>query len=1040
MRIKRLKKNAGLSLVEVLIAATILALTMMSLGRWFMMMNQQTLQIKQKAFASQKAVQMMEELRGLISDSSNSSIGVLDDYDDGANYSYILTTKREVTSPGDAVSNNARMVYKRQITVNAISNEPLARRVYVRVFRASTTEPLAETVSIIRTISNRYFPTQVYDVYVLNLENVPGWWVSLSTMKPMFDNVIGDLQTRNPGMEWRIHWITRLAYGRDPHYKPFINQATKTNIVSPTQVYFYPGLMDKPSVGDFEYYIASSISGRINIDGVTDNASSYSIADQYNHAVRYPDEEEMYNEAVTAANTAGTTRPEMSLRMLFEKMNSSPSELMNAMIINLHGELVPLPPMRNYSDPAKDPATTPNIRAVTHPENLSYVAGSAVNLRVYGYHMSPGGVAETSMISTTTIKISNAQLNATDFSVRKLVGNSSTTYNWQNAVNGGATPDYAVTTISSTETLISLYNTPIRQLLHSGSNTGLPTGNRLYGLEYVPSQPSSGTAFQEGLVDLAWVSNDRPKNTARWVIRINAGELANGVYKIETRMGSDYTTGTTINKPANLSRTYVWVGVTAPTSEQYQYMGDPRHMPYSDIKNSFGYNWYFRTVDTNHYRNFSNCANGWHSALNVDIPRYFQTLRQGLMTSNSLWNSMTGFSFYYVGLGGEMGYDGSNGFPSGLPIIQTPWVPTSNANVGVDEITDAQTEDHPRVISNAANTWWGLFWLGELYPDSAYATWDANGNLPVGAGNYYRAAYNAAHVNVGYEPQKRTNAPGCASFFNGNSAGGNAYFQHEYWDSSTGDLTATGQRLDQDFNFPLLAQLTAARPFRLNSTSNAPTEWGNAVYSAIRTTLATMETYYDTTGNTATHDSSALVSVTLGTDVGRVVMNGLSTQTSFGSSQIAKLCTINLLRGFMASGVPSITNSRIPQLPLITISSPTATDEFLNPSSIPVTWTQNWTRYDGQLYTEAYTVGFSEPGAITTNVKYSADNGRTWKFADDGSAAYVGVKNNAYNSTGPYSWAVSSLARGNYILRVEVYRGTRTLHYAYHQVQVYIQR
>ena len=46
--------------------------------------------------------------------------------------------------------------------------------------------------------------------------------------------------------------------------------------------------------------------------------------------------------------------PEISEQMLIEEMQSKPQSFLNALIINLHGELLPLPPIRNYSDAAKD--------------------------------------------------------------------------------------------------------------------------------------------------------------------------------------------------------------------------------------------------------------------------------------------------------------------------------------------------------------------------------------------------------------------------------------------------------------------------------------------------------------------------------------------------------------------------------------------------------------------------------------------------------------------------------------------------------------
>jgi len=409
----------------------------------------------------------------------------------------------------------------------------------------------------------------------------------------------------------------------------------------------------------------------------------------------------------------------------------------------------------------------------------------------------------------------------------------------------------------------------------------------------------------------------------------------------------------------------------------------------------------------------------------------------------SLWTSMTGYSFYYVGIGGEIGYDASNGFGSGIPVRRVLWVPAGGASEGVDEITDAQTHPYMRVISRADDTWWGMHWLGELYPDYATATWIANGNLPVGTGNYYRRRYNTLGYSLG-DPQKRTNTRGAASFFNGNPTAGNSnWFDHQFRDGNGATLTSSGSLVGQDFNFSLLPTMTASRPFLLNDTDTGsqPPEWSAATYQAARNTLSTVEAYYETNGYTSTEDSSALIRISNSGNVCGMIMNGLSPQTTFGSAQISKLCMVNLLRGFMIMGSPYITTGNIPQLPLVTISSPTVTDEFINPSSIYCSWSEAWTRWDGVLYsTQTYPTGYVGTSTVTYNLKYSSDNGASWKFVQTGGAADDGVYSSARALASPYTWNVTTLPEGSYLLRVEGYRQDRRQHYTYHQRRVYIKR
>jgi hypothetical protein len=139
---------------------------------------------------------------------------------------------------------------------------------------------------------------------------------------------------------------------------------------------------------------------------------------------------------------------------------------------------------------------------------------------------------------------------------------------------------------------------------------------------------------------------------------------------VETRLG-----GVSANNPDNLSTTYAWVGVTAPVTEQYQFLGDPRHCPYQDVKAANGYNWYFTQVPAA-YSGFSQTAAGWGTYnCDIDVPRFYQIYRSGLLKTSAIWTAMNGCSYFYYGLGGEFG---GNQYPSakGIPFIQTPWSTT----------------------------------------------------------------------------------------------------------------------------------------------------------------------------------------------------------------------------------------------------------------------------------------------------------------------------------------------------------------------------
>ncbi|MCX5781833.1 MAG: PA14 domain-containing protein [Elusimicrobia bacterium] len=395
-------KNKGLSLVEVMIATAILGIVALMVIGLQLHMSSNTVRIREKMFATEKAMQMMEELRSLVLGSERTNIEVLDDYTENlssGSANYVLTTDRSVTDPAHPNSGNMSIggvwKYFRQVTVAPLPEEAHARKVEVKVYENSRTSPgtatkvLAETTSILRTIANEFVPTQVMDIYLIAIENVPGWWSDLATMVPTFDMVLQDIQMRNQGLEIRPHWIIRSAFGRDPFYMPYINSTTPTNAAAIPQVYFYPGMSSENNTvgGPAQlFYDPSRIRGNINVQG-TLVSGGYPLADKYNHAVRYPDEEAMYAQYVIDESTAGRPVPEYSLRMLLERMNSNPNEFENALIVNLHGELIPFVPMRNYSDAAKSPANYPDLRIVSHPERLSYTSTDTVKVRVYPYAM-----------------------------------------------------------------------------------------------------------------------------------------------------------------------------------------------------------------------------------------------------------------------------------------------------------------------------------------------------------------------------------------------------------------------------------------------------------------------------------------------------------------------------------------------------------------------------------------------------------------------------------------------------------------------------
>jgi len=413
-----------------------------------------------KQFATQKAISMLEEMKALVQVNQGTTITVLDGYDDGTNYRARLTTRGLILTdpPAEPVSGNILLgptyatqsfttftpqpavgwLYSRQISVKPLTdpNNPLqvigstdVRLVRVRVYKNDESGPrlLAEVASVIRTLAVAFPPTQVYDVYCIAVENIPGWWVNMSSLVPFVQAAINDLQDRHPGLSYRQHWITHAAFGRDTQYKPYVNSdvpaaqnAANTPAIVPF-VYFYPGKFPDnytPEGGGAAvaspaqfYYPPSSMGstmlddsagGVLNPQSVNLNPVPYALADMYNHAMRYYQERDLWNQrsaatvppvapATVATLAYPTEADEPTLRLLIDDMYMNPNNYLNALVINLHGELMPFPATRNYSDAAKKPDQYPTngVRVVTHPDNLTSANGGSVSLRVYSYVMKP---------------------------------------------------------------------------------------------------------------------------------------------------------------------------------------------------------------------------------------------------------------------------------------------------------------------------------------------------------------------------------------------------------------------------------------------------------------------------------------------------------------------------------------------------------------------------------------------------------------------------------------------------------------------------
>ncbi len=1217
------KNTSGFSMVEVLISLSVMAIVLMMALTFLSSANRSINSSNDRAFAVQKGISLLEEVRNFTQQVGD--FGELDALEDGVVFNNILTIQ-DVECPSHVASENLTSSltqsgwrFSRQLNVRPFVHDVWGETLNIRDLRIVSArvfkdeeygDPmlLADVGTVLRAPGDQAYPTtQTYDVYFLSIENIPGWWVYMSYIKPLVEVTVDDLQARNPGLNFRAHWINKGSYGRDFRYMPFINEEVDS-YHDIDWAYFYPGKMPDGSSAN-EYYVPEQMNARMktNNDIPTNtyrqknpyseqiNQLPYSLADEYNHGMRYIDElryfmlrcEAGYEEAMTP-----------TWRILMEKMCTQPEQFENAILINLHGELLPMPAIRNYSDAARDPSSAyhQGMRAVAHPRYLCTPTSEEMQVRVYAYwdrcDEELGMSDETLDEMTVVIKGVNLAGNVngeispalpeTLFIERVYGGidgsrgDAYVDFNRDEyGIDGRAidplepmTPpadpsasekmwaDAWATDVDGdgkTDTVITFYNTPITCQEVDGK--GLDPDWRLYGLDYIPSSTEQVGDFSRNLTDNSY----NPKNTARWVVTVPCWMYTDASVEdeleephdcvadvvnrltIETRLGSDFEAGMNwipgslpetvpdiihpdyAHPPENCSRTYAWWSddvEDVPFSDRSQFIGDPRHCPYADLKHtapilSFPdhYNWWFDNFKKSGEDVFGNWggsgesggysrtriendesddADGWSDYhWRIDVPRYMELLRTALIRTDSVYTTLTGYSYFYMGIGNEIGYDSANGFSQGIPVsckpfygtpgqrteqVMVPWGNPSDASL-IGNGMKFVIRDVP-ALAAGQDYWWGKHWIGELYPDSDWdrgdgTGWKYDGNLPTGstADTCIRLKRESItkHLPKGTEftySRRCMREEGCNSFFLvGNRS--NTYY-HNYSNSS-GTLTIAGDEIAEEYAFPLPTKANINRPFRTGWSGSS--SWKSNPDFDFDTdfphnSMDTIRTFYSHPWSSPYGKGSALVALTdpEGMHTSFQVMNGLSQTIESGSAFIAKWALLSLVHSFLTAGEEEtieLAATRIEQLPRIEIKQPTIVSDLSDPEYIDVQWSSNFQRWDDQKYTQFYPDDFTESswtGHLRYVLLYTRDNGDTWCYMeeDPGEVPVVATPGTIpvgteeeyllsdQNLEGDefFSWAVneSLFPEGSYLIRVEAYRSNKALHYAYHMEKIFIDR
>ncbi|MBU0756062.1 MAG: hypothetical protein KJ645_13040, partial [Planctomycetes bacterium] len=589
---------------------------------------------------------------------------------------------------------------------------------------------------------------------------------------------------------------------------------------------------------------------------------------------------------------------------------------------------------------------------------------------------------------------------------------------------------------------------------------------------------------------------------------------------IETRIGN----GT---EPEHSSLTYAWWTddpEKVPFTERSQFLGDPRHCPYADLKDTAEVHWAFDALNEEPYKNHynwwfdnfkdasngsvfanwqgysqtriendeGNNADGWSDyCYRTDTPRYMELLRTALVQTDSVYTTLTGYSYFYMGIGNEIGYDSANGFDKGIPVSKKPFYGTSGQRTEQNMVPWALPDDYAsigygmKLIKQGKNVggsyWWGKPWIGSLYPDSDWANWETNGNLAAGTADdeYIRLRRDSISSNdlpkgTTFTAEYRCmREEGCNTFFTAGNR--NDTFYHNY-SNGTGGLTASGGEIANGYAYPLPGSASISRPFRIDWAgssgwkSNPDFDFtGDFPHGSAEK----VRTYYTHPWSSPNGLGSALIALNQpGFDIddpdnchtSYQVINGLDKTLESGSSFIATWSILSLMHSFLSAGEPDTVDvpaNRIVQLPRVEIKQPTIITELDDPTDIPVQWSTNFHRWDGEKYTSYYPDDFYDADwndQLRYVLLYSNDGGDTWYYMEsDPNAppveATLGVKpqgdeavylladqNGVHDEY--FIWAVPAVQfpEGCYLIRVECYRENKVLHFSQHMEKIFIDR
>ena len=165
-------------------------------------------------------------------------------------------------------------------------------------------------------------PEQGHDVYLLACGAAPSLAGDLAELRTHYENAAATIRQQSQA-DIRLHWITRLGYGRDPCYAPYVNVATTADKQAPF-AYWLPGLLAEEGA---TLYRPELVGGMCRTEtallggGSATEPWPVTIADQNNHCLRTPTARTQFDRRVTAGLERADEPP---LQLLLDDLASHP--------------------------------------------------------------------------------------------------------------------------------------------------------------------------------------------------------------------------------------------------------------------------------------------------------------------------------------------------------------------------------------------------------------------------------------------------------------------------------------------------------------------------------------------------------------------------------------------------------------------------------------------------------------------------------------------------------------------------------------------